>query len=264
MPRTRIAVLDAVGSERVAVFGSFMGGPVATYLAAQFPERVTALALYNATAAYGRGEDAARDRTEASAAANVTDLWGRSNFGLSEAISDRHAEWWQRYQRMSMGPGDAKASMAVIARDDVRQLLARIRVPALVVANTRSPIISTAHGRYLAEHIDGARLGFGALLAELFPTEVRSTAMGTTYNLARTVQLGAPVLVGYAVAWRGLSGGLSVPLVLALLTASWVWVLPETRGIVLPSLNGGGGTSFGEAPEGSAVAPARTRSETAG
>lgn len=82
----------------------------------------------------------------------------------------------------------------------------------------------------------GCTAGFGALLAELFPTELRTTAMGTTYNLARGVQLGAPVLVGYAVATYGMSGGLSVPLMLALATASWVWVLPETRGIELTSL----------------------------
>ncbi|HVY32315.1 MAG TPA: MFS transporter [Polyangiaceae bacterium] len=82
----------------------------------------------------------------------------------------------------------------------------------------------------------GCTAGFGALLAELFPTELRTTAMGTTYNLARGVQLGAPVLVGYAVAAYGLPGGLGVPLVLALATASWVWVLPETRGIELMSL----------------------------
>ena len=35
----------------------------------------------------------------------------------------------------------------------------------------------------------GCTAGFGALLAELFPTEVRSTAMGATYNLARAAQL---------------------------------------------------------------------------
>ncbi len=82
----------------------------------------------------------------------------------------------------------------------------------------------------------GCTAGFGALLAELFPTEVRGTAMGTTYNLARAAQLGAPVIVSMAVDRGGLAGGLSVPIVLALLTASWVWVLPETRGIALPTL----------------------------
>jgi MFS family permease len=83
----------------------------------------------------------------------------------------------------------------------------------------------------------GCTAGFGALLAELFPTEVRGAAMGTTYNLARAAQLGAPLLVAYAVEVWGLSGGLTVPLVLACLTASWVWALPETRGIVLPTLD---------------------------
>ncbi len=82
----------------------------------------------------------------------------------------------------------------------------------------------------------GCTAGFGALLAELFPTEVRSTAMGTTYNLARAAQLLAPVAVQSAVTYGGLAGGLSVPLVLAIATASWVWVLPETRGIPLPAL----------------------------
>jgi MFS family permease len=81
----------------------------------------------------------------------------------------------------------------------------------------------------------GCTAGFGALLAELFPTEVRGLAMGTTYNLARTAQLGAPLLVAWAVSQWGLAGGLSVPLILAFATASWVWTLPETRGIVLPS-----------------------------
>lgn len=82
----------------------------------------------------------------------------------------------------------------------------------------------------------GCTAGFGALLAELFPEEIRGFAMGTTYNLARTVQLGAPVLVGYAVAWHGLEGGLTVPLCLALCTGTWVWLLPETRGIPLPTI----------------------------
>ena len=75
----------------------------------------------------------------------------------------------------------------------------------------------------------GCTAGFGALLAELFPTDVRNFAMGTAYNCARGVQLFAPVVVGAFVTRYGLPGGLGVPMVLALLTASWVWSLPETR-----------------------------------
>jgi hypothetical protein len=84
----------------------------------------------------------------------------------------------------------------------------------------------------------GCTAGFGALLAELFPTEIRGACMGATYNLARTAQLGAPLLVAWAVGRGGLAGGLSVPLALAFATGLWVWVLPETRGLPLPSLAG--------------------------
>ena len=82
----------------------------------------------------------------------------------------------------------------------------------------------------------GCTAGFGALLAELYPTEVRGAAMGATYNLARSAQLLAPVVVAAAVARAGLGGGLAVPCALALATAGWVWVLPETRGIQLPAM----------------------------
>lgn len=75
----------------------------------------------------------------------------------------------------------------------------------------------------------GCTAGFGALLAELFPTQIRNFAMGTAYNCARGVQFLAPIVVGYVVSSYGLAGGLSVPLILALATAAWVWTLPETR-----------------------------------
>jgi putative MFS transporter len=83
----------------------------------------------------------------------------------------------------------------------------------------------------------GCTAGFGALLAELFPTDVRNFAMGTAYNCARGVQLFAPVVVGLFVARHGLVGGLGVPMVLALLTAAWVWTLPETRGRDLSAIS---------------------------
>ena len=151
-----IAVLDAVDSERATVLGTFLGGALAIHLAAHHPDRVSALTLYNATAAFDP-DDEVRHARVATAAADFTPSWGRSSFGLSNAISEHHAEWWQRYQRMSLGPGDAAASMSVIAGDDVRPLLSRIRVPTLVAANTRGPFVAPASGRYLAEHIDGAR-----------------------------------------------------------------------------------------------------------
>lgn len=79
----------------------------------------------------------------------------------------------------------------------------------------------------------GCTAGFGALLAEIFPTAQRTFAMGTVYNLARGVQIFAPLLVMAAVHRNGMEGALLVPTILALLTAAWVWTLPERRGVAL-------------------------------
>ena len=159
-----LAVLDAVGSERAALFSSFLGSSVVTYVAATRQERVSAVALYNATpgvAAMRHDDDSdargdRESRHEAREDPASLGQWGRSTFGLHDGISERHAQWWMRYQRMSLGPGDARVGGQAYARDDVRDLLGAIRAPTLVVANTRAPLIPASHGRYLADHIDGA------------------------------------------------------------------------------------------------------------
>jgi MFS family permease len=89
----------------------------------------------------------------------------------------------------------------------------------------------------------GCTAGFGALLAELFPTEVRNFAMGTAYNMARGVQFFAPIIVNMFVVAYGLKGGLSVPLVLAIATGTWVWMLPETLGRDLARIGSPAGKS---------------------
>jgi MFS family permease len=63
----------------------------------------------------------------------------------------------------------------------------------------------------------GCTAGFGALLAELFP----------------------PIIVNLFVVAYGLKGGLSVPLVLAVATGTWVWTLPETLGRDLSHIGDG-------------------------
>src|SRR3954447_9328385 len=51
------AVLDAVGSERAALFGVSEGGPMSILLAATYPERVSQLALYGTYARLTRAPD---------------------------------------------------------------------------------------------------------------------------------------------------------------------------------------------------------------
>lgn len=79
----------------------------------------------------------------------------------------------------------------------------------------------------------GCTAGFGALLAELFPTPVRNTAMGAVYNLARGFQFVTQAVMGALAAGAGVSRGLLLACAFALLTASWVWMFPETKGTEL-------------------------------
>lgn len=72
--------------------------------------------------------------------------------------------------------------------------------------------------------------GFGPLFAELFPTSVRSTAMGAAYNIARGIQFVTPVIVAVLARRYGLAGGMSLAVIFALATGAWIWTFEETKG----------------------------------
>jgi len=72
--------------------------------------------------------------------------------------------------------------------------------------------------------------GYRPLFAELFPTGIRNTAMGTAFNLARGVQFFTPIIIAVIARQYGLAGGISLAALFALLCGAWIWVFPETRG----------------------------------
>lgn len=72
--------------------------------------------------------------------------------------------------------------------------------------------------------------GYGPLFSELYPTSIRNTAMGSAFNLARGVQFFTPVVIAVVAESYGLSGGISLAAVFALLTGIWIWTFPETKG----------------------------------
>ena len=72
--------------------------------------------------------------------------------------------------------------------------------------------------------------GYGPLFSELYPTAIRNTAMGSAFNLARGVQFFTPVIIAVIADKYGLSGGISLAAIFALLTGIWIWTFPETKG----------------------------------
>src|SRR5581483_4074580 len=76
----------------------------------------------------------------------------------------------------------------------------------------------------------GTWSNFGPMFAELFPTALRTTAVGSIFNAARGVQFVTPLIVEAMARRWGLGGGIGLAAGFAAGAAGWVWLLPETRG----------------------------------
>jgi MFS family permease len=105
---------------------------------------------------------------------------------------------------------------------------AAVLVP--IYATSRNPALLLALGPLVAFFGTGYFSGFGAVTAEIFPTRIRATAQGLTYNLGRGISAAAPFTVGALATVYGLGAALLVTSLAFLLAATlWVWI-PETKG----------------------------------
>jgi class 3 adenylate cyclase len=159
-----LAVLDAAGCEQVVLLGSSHGGKNAVRFAAAHSERVRALVLFNSFAHYLRHDDypcgmpaEAMDRF----VDGTKQSWGTGEFAdlvaPSRAGDGRFRQWLARCERLGRGPDQMALMVAGDFAVDVRPLLPTIAVPTLVVHRRGNRYIRVGAGRYLAEHIPGAK-----------------------------------------------------------------------------------------------------------
>ena len=96
--------------------------------------------------------------------------------------------------------------------------------------STRSTWLLLVLGPITAFVATGYFSGFGAVTAELYPTAVRATAQGFTYNLGRIASAAAPWMIGSIAKTHGLSTALLVvPVGFLLAAGCWIFI-PETKG----------------------------------
>ena len=161
LERDLAAVIDELGAERVHLWGSSFGGPVAIAYAAANPERVDRLIL-EGTFATLRDEltPAARGtmvevgrllRTSPEVAATAI------SYLTDPTPSTRHE---RRVARLvaSVEPEMLSQLYTLAARIDVRPLLSRIAAPTLVMHRRDSHVFPFACARTLAAGIPGAHL----------------------------------------------------------------------------------------------------------
>lgn len=106
--------------------------------------------------------------------------------------------------------------------------IAAVLVPMYGI--TRSPVHLLLIGPVVGFFGTGYFSGFGAITAEIFPTAVRASAQGLTYNLGRGVSALAPFIVGTIGAEHGLGFAFQLTSGSFLFAGLVALLLPETRG----------------------------------
>ena len=95
---------------------------------------------------------------------------------------------------------------------------------------TRQPAVLLVLGPFVAFFGGGYFSGFGAVASELFPTAIRATALGVTYNSGRLLSAAAPFVIGSLAQSRGFGVAFTITAI-AFLIAAALWIgIPETRG----------------------------------
>ena len=103
----------------------------------------------------------------------------------------------------------------------------------LIYVSVRSPTVLLLLGPFVAFFATGYFSGFGAVTAEIYPTAIRATAQGLTYNTGRIASAAAPFAVGTLAQTHGFGTALSICSAAFVLAAVfWIWI-PETRGNAL-------------------------------
>jgi MFS family permease len=113
-------------------------------------------------------------------------------------------------------------------------LIAAILVP-VYGQMARSPLILMLLGPVLGYFGHGYFSMFGSFVAELFPTSVRGTGQGTSYNVGRMAGALAPYTIGAVAALPGIGIGLALGTTSAffLLAAALIVTLPDRSGQAL-------------------------------
>jgi len=159
-----LAVMDAVGSRRAALFGVLDGGAIALLTAIAHPDRVAGVATY-ATAPVLSAPDYPAGATPDQLATlqtvlsrlldvdEVLPLWAPSKVG--DAAFSR---WLTRYIRMGAGVGGAVEIVQRLLETDLRDVLPKVTAPTLVLHRRGDRALNAGNATYLADHLPQAHL----------------------------------------------------------------------------------------------------------
>ncbi len=159
-------VIDAAGIDRpFALLGISQGAATAIRYALCHPERVSHLILYGGYAVGGNKSDNPERRALYKAVMELVGLgWGSDNPAFRQLFTTRFVpqgsqaqiDWFNELCRRTTSPANACSLLQARGNVDVRDLLARVRVPTLVVHSSHDQVAPLSQGKLLASRIPGA------------------------------------------------------------------------------------------------------------
>ena len=160
-----IAMMDAVGMERAVLVGWVDTAALAVTLAAKHPDRVRALVLGELLASSIPDDDFPWGVDPVVMRGVIHSIesgaWGQATMlplvAPSAARDERIVAWLRRFERMSATPSMAANILRLNNTTDVRPLLGRVSVPALVLHRRDAPFIPGEALAWLADRLPDGR-----------------------------------------------------------------------------------------------------------
>ena len=150
------AVLDDLGSNEAVLLAVSAALAPAALFAATHPSRTTALVVLDGYADAG-GTSLVQDETRAA----MVRMWGS---GKVQHLINPDMPWneeiraaWARMERLALSPRMLALVVPLATEVDVRAVLPTVRVPTLVLHHTDNAMMPPAKGKYIAEHVPGAK-----------------------------------------------------------------------------------------------------------
>jgi class 3 adenylate cyclase len=160
-----LAVIDAADSEQPVLVSNAEGCALAVLFAASHPELVRALVLINPTPRVVRGpgyEWAKSVEARDAIVRAVVEHWGtgapEQPWGAFAGEGEEARRLLARHQRLAMTPDAIADALAMVGEVDVRDALASVQCPTLVLRRANDTFFDARHSRYAAEQVPAATL----------------------------------------------------------------------------------------------------------
>jgi class 3 adenylate cyclase len=146
------------------LLGTCEGGALSALFAATYPDRTRALVLANSFARATTADDypwAESPEEWQEHAASMSENWGSGQwldrFAPSAVHDPRVQEWWPRFQRLAVSPSAIRTLLLMNAEIDVRDVLASVNVPTLVMHSAGDQLCAIGGARYMTERLPEAQ-----------------------------------------------------------------------------------------------------------